>query len=32
MSLIVKSSQAVVKVFLEADIRAEFRSAALKLF
>ena len=32
MSMIIKSSQAVVKVFLEADIRAEFRSAALKLF
>jgi hypothetical protein len=32
MNLIVRSSQAVVKVFLEADIRAEFRSAALKLF
>lgn len=32
MNLIIKSSQAVVKVFLEADIRAEFRSAALKLF
>ena len=32
MNLIIKSSQAVVKVFLESDIRAEFRSAALKLF
>jgi hypothetical protein len=32
MSLIVTSSQAVVKVFLEADIRQDFRSAMLKLF
>ena len=32
MSLIVTSSQAVVKVFLEADIRQDFRSAMMKLF
>ena len=32
MSMIVTSSQAVVKVFLEEDIRQDFRSAMLKLF
>ena len=32
MNMIVRSSQAVVKVFLESDIRREFRAAALKLF
>jgi hypothetical protein len=31
MSLIVKSSQAVVKVFLEEDIRQQFRQAMLRL-
>jgi hypothetical protein len=31
MNMIVKSSQAIVKVFLEADIRSEFRGALLSL-
>lgn len=32
MNMIIHSSQAVVKVFLEEDVRAEFRHAALRMF
>ena len=32
MNMIVRSNQAVVKIFLEADIRQDFRSAMQKLF
>ena len=32
MNMIIHSSQAVVKVFLEEDVRAEFRQAALRMF
>ena len=32
MNMIIHSSQAVVKVFLESDIRQEFRQAALRMF
>ena len=32
MNMIIHSSQAVVKVFLEDDVRAEFRQAALRMF